>query len=94
MSKITEISIDAGAVSSCRQLLVDLFNAYTKLVAGQARVRVRYGDRWTEYEPGKGTQLLALYNTIYAQCPDTAGLIDLDPGRRVKRGPPARLRIY
>lgn len=93
MSTVTQITVEAGATGSCRQLLVDLFNAYTALLTGNVRVHVRYADRWTEYQPGQATALRDLYNLIYAQCDDTCGLIDLDPGRRVKRGPPARLHI-
>ena len=62
------------------------------LLAGQQRIEVRFNERWVTYNKGDATKLVETYTTLYSQCPDAKmqGLPDLNPAKRVKRGPPAR----
>jgi hypothetical protein len=85
-----------ASTASCRDNIIALINAHAKLVAGEQRVRVRFNDRWTEYGPGSVTFLEQTINLWQAQCPDAdqAGLIQMNPGLRARRGRPARIRIY
>ena len=81
----------------CLSQLTALYDAYTSLLTGRQRVRIQYGNYWVEYRPQAPQdvdKLLALYNTLYSQCPLAAanGLPDLDTGRRVRRGPAIRGR--
>ncbi len=87
------LTVDQDLATTCRQLIVDLQNAYMQLVAGNVRVKVRFNERWTEYSPGHQLALMQLIESIWAQCPDTSGLLDLRPGARTQRGRPAPLRI-
>lgn len=81
-------SFDFSMEADCRAVLQGLFKAYMQVATGQQRVRVRFNDRWSDYAPGNLPALRDLYTTLYNQCPDRAGLPDLSPGRRVRRGPP------
>lgn len=81
----------------CLSQLSALYDAYTTLLTGRQRVRIQYGNYWVEFRsqmPQDVDKLLTLYNTLYGQCPNaaTSGLPDLDPGRRVRRGPAIRGR--
>lgn len=87
------LTVDMDAAESCREIIVGLQQAYFKLVSGKGHLKVRHQERWLEYQPGTATQLLALINTIWAQCPDTDGLINLTPGNRVPRGAPFFLKV-
>lgn len=75
-------------------MLAGLYNVYLALVSGQTRVRVRIGDRWTDYARGNIAELRTLYTTSYNQCAaagaDLSGLPDLAPGMAVRRGPAYR----
>lgn len=93
MAQIPEITVDEDACETCRALIVALQNAYLALVAGNTRVRVRHNERWIEYDPGKSKALMDLINMIWSQCPDTDGLLNLNPSLRVKRGGPAYGRV-
>jgi hypothetical protein len=83
------LDFDGDGQPTCRALIQELQRAYMALVAGQARIRVRFDRRWTEYHPASATQLKTLINTIYDQCDDVEGLLDLRP----RRGRPMYLRI-
>lgn len=87
---LPQISIDSGEAANCKALVISLQNAYLDLVAGNKRVRVRFNDRWTEYEPGKEQALRDLINMIAGQCPDTEGLLSFNRAYRAQRGRPAR----
>lgn len=87
---VPTISIDSGEAANCKALVLSLQQAYLDLVAGNKRVRVRFNDRWTEYEPGKEGALRDLINVIAAQCPDAAGLLNFNRAYRAQRGRPAR----
>ncbi len=89
MADLPEITVDTDILASCRVIITELQTAYIKLVAGQARIRVRFDRRWTEYHPASATQLKELINKLFDTCPDTTGLLDLRP----KRGRPFFLRI-
>lgn len=91
MTDLPEITVDTDVcdAATCREILVQLLTAYIKLTAGQARIRVRFDRRWTEYHPASAPRLAELYNKLYDTCPDTTGLLDLRP----KRGGPMFLRI-
>lgn len=80
-------SYDCGDCVNCRDTLLQLFQAYTDLLAG-ARARVRFGTRWSEYHMGNADGLRMLYQQIYAQCPDRHGLPNLAKGAAMRRGPP------
>jgi len=82
---LQDFQVDVDVCETCREQLVALLNAYQKLIAGQARIRVRFDRRWTEYHPGSASQLKQLYCMLFDACPDTAGLLDLRPRRG--RGP-------
>lgn len=90
MSGLPQISIDTSEAANCKALVMALQNAYADLVAGNKRVRVRHNERWTEYEPGKEQALLRFINMVAANCPDTAGLLNMNPAYRAQRGRPAR----
>ena len=85
---------DLSSATSCRAVLVGLYNVYLALVSGQTRVRVRILDRWTDYARGSIPELRTLYTNNYNQCAaagaDLAGLPDLSPGNAVRRGPAHR----
>lgn len=78
--------------SSCVDALADLFNAYMAIVAGANHIEVRYNERWVTYGKGNADALVTLYRTLYAQCPSAkaAGLPDLNPALKARRGPPVR----
>ncbi len=84
-------SYDVGGATDCVTQLALLYQAYLAAIAGQTRVVVRFNDRWSEYARPDAPALLALYQTLYAQCPraKVAGLPDLNPNLKVKRGRPA-----
>lgn len=84
------ISIDSGEAANCKALVLSLQQAYLALVAGNKRVRVRFNERWAEYEPGKEQALRELINMIAGQCPDTEGLLNFNRAYRSQRGRPAR----
>jgi hypothetical protein len=84
---------DTADLPGCREVIAELQKAYIALTTGNKRVRVRFENRWTEYNPGQSTRLMELINVIWAQCPDTSGLMDFNPARRAQRGAPAFLRI-
>jgi hypothetical protein len=90
-----QTKFDMQGTASCVQTLTQLYQAYINTVSGTQRVVVRFGERWTEYNRASAPNLLVLYQTIYAQCPNAAasGLPDLNPSLRVKRGAPARGRL-
>ena len=94
MVTIPTIEMDFDAATDCRALLVALSNAIIALNAGNTRLKVRHNERWTEYNPGKSPALMQLFETVWAQCPDKAGLINLSPAARAIRGAPARMRIW
>ena len=85
--------IDIAQLSTCRETIIALQQAYLTLLSGNKSLKVRHESKWVEYHPGNATALLQLINSIFAQCDDTAGLLDWNVGNRVKRGPPAYLRI-
>ena len=87
-NNVTTFNINNNA--DCVTLLQGLLQAYTNLIAGSTRVEIRFGDRTSIFNHGNATQLQALYNTIYAQCPgaQASGLPSLNPGLRARRGPP------
>lgn len=76
----------------CVTLLRELHNAYNRVMSGNQRVTVRFGERWTEYQKSNVGDLLAYYQTMYSQCPgaQAAGLPNLNPGLQARRGPPVR----
>jgi hypothetical protein len=83
---------DVSAATDCVAKLSKLYEAYISCVTGTTRVVVRFNDRWSEYAKPDAPALLALYQTLYAQCPGAkaAGLPDLNPNLRVQRGAPAQ----
>ena len=66
-----------------RQVVVELQRAYMALIAGTARIRVRYDKRWTEYHPANASHLYRLCNVLYDQltCDEQEGISDLRPER-------------
>lgn len=78
--------------TDCLATLSTIYQAYIAAVAGKSRVVVRFNDRWSEYAKPDAGALLALYTTLYQQCPAaaTSGLPNLNPGLTAKRGPPGR----
>ena len=84
-------AFDMRNSTDCAAILGDLFQAYANVVGGSQRVTVRFGERWTEYGKGNAPALVALYMTLYRQCPAASikGLPDLNPNKKVLRGPPA-----
>jgi hypothetical protein len=87
------VEIDSAELATCRETIVALQRAYLMLTSGNNRVKVRHEAKWVEYHPGSAQALLQLINMVWAQCDDTEGLLDFNPGNRSKRGPPAYLRI-
>jgi hypothetical protein len=87
-----QTTFDVRDADSCIAMLQALLRAYITVVTGQRRVIVRFNDRWTEYQKSDASSLLAAYQTFYAQCPTAAaeGLPDLNPQKKVRRGPPGR----
>jgi hypothetical protein len=85
--------VDLDALPTLRETVLELTRAYYALTSGNKRLRVRFQDRWTEYNPANATQLLVLVRTLRTQCTDCSDIPDLNPGRRTERGPPAFLRI-
>lgn len=83
---------DVSSQNDCVAKIAMLYEAYIAAVTGQTRVVVRFNDRWSEYARPDADKLLTLYMTLYAQCPGAAlaGLPDLNPNLKVKRGRPAR----
>ena len=83
---------DVSAATDCVAKVAMLYEAYIAAVSGKTRVVVRFNERWSEYARPDAPALLALYQTLYAQCPDAqaAGLPDLNPNLKVQRGRPAR----
>lgn len=81
-----------ASTADCVANLRALFGAYQAAVAGRTRVVVRVNDRWSEYARPDVPALLTLYQTLYAQCPyaEAAGLPNLNPNLKSKRGGPAR----
>lgn len=82
---------DLAQCGECRTLLMQLFQAYTQAMTGNQRIRVRVGDRWTDYSRANVPELLTLYRTLFTQCAeggvDMNGIPDLNPGNRARRGP-------
>lgn len=83
---------DVSGATDCVTKLSRLYEAYVAAVSGTTRVVVRFNDRWSEYSRPDAPALLALYMTLYQQCPaaQTTGLPDLNPNLKVKRGRPGR----
>lgn len=81
-----------ASTNDCVGNLRALLAAYQAAVSGRTRVVVRFNDRWSEYARPDVQALLTLYQTMYAQCPNAraAGLPDLNPNLKVRRGGPAR----
>lgn len=75
---------------SCLDVCKNLMNAVMVAQTQGKRVRVRYDNYEVEYKPEECGALIALYNTMRAQCDDPAvqALPNLQPGKRVRRGPP------
>ena len=75
---------------TCLEQCKALYEAYMMVITGNKRVMVSYGEYSLQYSQANADSLLQAYNTHHAQCPEAkaAGLPDLDPGRRVRRGPP------
>ena len=86
----TVTSFDLSACGSCRALLSNLFQAYTQALTGNQRIRVRVGDRWTDYSRANVPELLATYRMLFTECVasgvDMSGLPSLNPGNRARRG--------
>lgn len=87
-----QTSFDVGAQLDCVAQVAMLYQAYIAAVTGKVRVIVRFNERWSEYARPNAPALLALYQTLYAQCPGAAqaGLPNLNPNLKVERGRPAR----
>lgn len=87
-----QASFDLQSAASCYDTLQGILQAYTNLLAGNTRVVLRFGERWSEYQRGNADGLKQLYMTLYTQCPAAAqaGLPNLAAGSRVRRGPPAQ----
>lgn len=88
----TQTQFDLRSAADCAATLRELLQAYANAVAGNRRVMVRFNERWTEYAKPNAPALLALYNTIYQQCPHAsrAGLPDMtfsNQNRAVRVGP-------
>lgn len=79
----------------CPVELGNLYQAYTRLVAGAHKVRVRSADyREVEYGPGNLPELLKLYNYYFQMCGAASGLPDLAAASTAsvhRRGPGARV---
>lgn len=74
-----------SCLDSCR----NLYNAILAATTSGRRVRVAYDNYQVEYKPEDYGQLRELYMTLRAQCPEAlAQLPNLQPGARVRRGPP------
>ena len=88
----TQTKFDVSSAVGCVAMLQQLFQAYVAVSTGTQRVVVRFGERWTEYNRPDAAKLLTLYQSIYVNCPAAAaaGMPDLNPNLRVKRGSPAR----
>lgn len=82
-----EYDLSAG---DCRTVLSGLFNAALAITTSNARVRVRIGDRWTDYAKPNYEHLVQLYGTIRNQCPEGDQFPDLSSGMQVRRGPPGQ----
>jgi len=83
------LTVDWSAMS-CLDVCKNLLNAVMVAQTQGKRVRVRYDNYEVEYKPEECTALIGLYNTMRAQCDDpaAAALPNLQPGKRVRRGPP------
>ena len=86
------LSFDLRSSGTCLEMLNGMLAAYYQTLAGNKPVTVRFKERWMEYSKATANDLLAAYQTLYRQCPYavTAGLPDLNPNNRVRRGPPSR----
>ncbi|WP_148043039.1 hypothetical protein [Methylocystis hirsuta] len=71
----------------CRSLL----DAYYARISGSQAIEVRFNERWVTYRHGDVAGLIEAYRIERAQCPSAAaaGLPDLNPGLRARRGAPA-----
>jgi hypothetical protein len=83
----TPCSVDLDQPMSCRDTLSQLWAIYMDVLAG-SRARVRFGTRWSEYHLGNVEGIRTAYMSIYAGCPDVAGLPNLAKGRQMQRGAP------
>lgn len=83
---------DVAATVDCVARLTMIYNAYLDCISGQKRVVVRFNERWSEYSKPDAPSLLSVYQTLYNQCPgaQAAGLPNLNPGLKARRGCPAR----
>jgi hypothetical protein len=88
----TQTSFDVRSAPSCAAMLQMLLQSYVNAMVGGRRVEVWLGDRKTYYQHTNLGDLLKLYQTLYAQCPQAAlaGLPNLNPNLSVRRGPPGR----
>jgi len=87
-----QTQFDIRNVTSCVAMASYLYQAYLNAVVGDKTVVVRFGERWTEYGKPNIAELRQLYMQHYTQCPAAAqaGLPNLNPANRVRRGAPAR----
>lgn len=76
----------------CAEAASAIYQAYLVAISGNQRISVRFNERWTEYNKANADHLLQQYNTLYNQCPQAklAGLPNLNPGLKARRGPPLR----
>lgn len=78
---------------SCLDQCKALLDAYTNALIGKQRIRIQYDNYYVEYRqsnPGDLDQLRNLYMQMRMNCPDAmACLPDINPARRVRRGPAA-----
>jgi hypothetical protein len=74
-------------LTRCRMLL----DAYYARIAGNQAIEVRFNERWITYRHGDVDALIEAYRIERGACPAAAaaGLPDLNPGQRSRRGRPA-----
>ena len=83
-------TFDVSVAPDCVTALNSLYQAYVSLVSGGTRSEVRFADRTVIYTGANVAKLQELYMLLRAQCPQAtvANLPNLNPGNRVRRGPP------
>lgn len=83
---------DVRNTANCVVMCQTLLAAYYQVISGNQTTVVRYNERWVEYNKANADSLRDNYMLLYNQCPSAkaAGLPDINPANKVRRGAPAR----